>query len=260
MKCMVVMKKCFIFRLFLLLLLISCSSTSEKDPHSEFNKDMLELNLMLDKNILRPTSFIYKEATSDDFRNRASNFFENLKEPYYLVNYIVSFRAEKAFNSFFRFFVNSLFGFLGLFDVAEKMGIQKQITGYKDTLHYMGISAGNYLILPILGSNSTNYVIGEPISWLSDPLSYIIGFPYMIAKSLLDTINTRAQNSQAVDDILNGLMDTYSVTKNLYLQEYGENVNNSATDGFPEMECLDDFDEPKKDTDPIKAVNEYPVL
>lgn len=235
---MTVIKKKLIFLLFILLL--SSCATTEKDPHENFNRDMLELNIGIDKSVLKPIASGYKDVTSEGVRDSMTNFFDNFKEPYYFLNYLISFQPEKAASSLFRFVMNSTLGFLGFFDVARKTGLPKQTTDYKDTLQHIGVSPGNYFVLPILGSNSTNYVLGEPISWFADPMGYVIGLPYMALKALLSTINTRAETSQVMDDVINGPMDVYSITKNLYYQKYGEKKQTIKQN---EEFTFEDFDE-----------------
>ena len=94
---------------WLLLLLSACSDAPEKaDPHQEFNKDMLNFNLALDENIVHPVSDVYKEGTSDNARYAIGSFLNNLKEPYYMLNYIIAGNPEKAATlRFFMCFVDS---------------------------------------------------------------------------------------------------------------------------------------------------------
>lgn len=227
----------------LVLLLLSSCATTEEDPHENFNRDMLDLNVGIDKNLLRPAASGYRSVTSDGVRTSVTNFFDNFKEPYYLVNYMFSFQPREAMSSLFRFLINSTVGILGFFDVAERMGFSKHSTDYKDSLHYIGVSPGNYLMLPILGSNSTNYVVGEPISWFVDPMSYVIGFPYMTVKAVLSAVNTRADSSSVVDDIIDGPMDEYSVGKSLYYQRYSKKAPQAESEEFPEDdEFIDGFE------------------
>jgi phospholipid-binding lipoprotein MlaA len=205
------------------LFLVSCSQTFENsDPHEEFNRDMFELNVTLDKNILKPTAEGYQEITTEGVQKAVSNFLSNWKEPFYCLNYLARFEEEAAANSLFRFLINSIFGILGLFDIGEEMGLEKAETSHKDTLKKWEVPTGDYLVLPVFGSSSTRDAIAEPISWFADPVGYFIGFPYMLAKSILSMINERAENMELIDSTLSDSLDPYITVKSIYQQKYGE--------------------------------------
>jgi len=220
-------------KILLFLLLTACSATQDNpDPHKKFNQDMMEFNLCLDRNILRPTASGYKNSTPEGVRRFVSNFLSNLNEPLYCLNYILAAEGQYATNSFFRFFINSTVGLFGLFDVAEIIGINKEETSYRSTLKKWDIPTGDYLVLPILGSSFTRDAIAEPISWYADPMSYCIGFPYMFAKTVLSMINDRAENLETMDNFINNSMNIYSSAKSIYIQKYGN---------LPEEEDDDDI-------------------
>ncbi|MBR1734933.1 MAG: VacJ family lipoprotein [Alphaproteobacteria bacterium] len=210
-----------------LLFLSSCSENPEiEDPNIEFNRDMMNFNLAVDENILKPVSDVYKEGTSDTFRESVGNFLSNFKEPYYMLNYILAGDPEQAINSLFRFVTNTVFGALGFADIGNYVGLEKRETSYKETLTTLGVDTGNYLVLPIFGPSSTRDAFGEVASWFCDPVSYIIGFPYMFGKAILTTINDRAENSEMLDRNISESMDIYSVAKSLYFQKYGKKSKN----------------------------------
>lgn len=210
------------FKFIPLLLVSACMSTPENpDPHKCFNEAMLDVNLSLDKRILRPASRIYEDVTGEPVRLMFSNFLDNLKEPFYLVNYTIQVNSENMASSFFRFMINSTVGLFGFFDIAELMGVPKHSTGYKDTLHEIEVPHGDYIVLPILGFSSTRDVIAEPISWFADPVNYAIGWPLAISKAALQMIIDRHENSKTIDSIINESEDLYSKTRNMYLQRYG---------------------------------------
>ena len=219
---------------FLPLLLISaCASTPEDpDPHRCFNEAMLDVNLSLDVNVLKPVSHIYEGLTNEPARMMISNFLDNLKEPFYLVNYTLQVNGENMASSFFRFLINSTVGFLGFFDIAELMGVPKHSTGYKETLHKMEVPHGDYIVLPIFGFSSTRDTIAEPISWFADPVTYVIGWPWAISKAALQMVVDRHENSEMIDSTINESEDLYARTRSMYLQKYGNGEDvPSAEDG-----------------------------
>ena len=205
-----------------LLLITACASSPENpDPHKCFNKAMLEVNLSLDGNVLKPASHVYEDVTNEPVRMMFSNFLDNLKEPFYLINYAIQADGENMASSFFRFLINSTFGLLGLFDVAELLDVPKHSTGYKDTLHKMGVPHGDYIVLPVFGFSSTRDTIAEPISWFADPVSYFIGWPWAVSKAALQMVINRHENSELIDSTIRESEDLYSKTRSMYLQKYG---------------------------------------
>lgn len=205
-----------------LLLITACASSPENpDPHKCFNKAMFEVNLSLDENVLKPASHVYEDVTNEPVRMMFSNFLDNLKEPFYLINYTIQADGENMASSFFRFLINSTFGFLGLFDVAELLDVPKHSTGYKDTLYKMGVPHGDYIVLPVFGFSSTRDTIAEPISWFADPVSYFIGWPWTVSKAALQMVINRHENSELIDSTIRESEDLYSKTRSMYLQKYG---------------------------------------
>lgn len=220
--------------LVILVLLSGCTSDisnrpeEKDDPHKEFNKEMLEFNLLLDDNILHPASDIYKESVNDSLRCAVGCFLNNLKEPYYAVTYLLSGNFESSANSMFRFLVNSLFG-AGIGDVAEHIGLERADTNYKEALKELGVETGDYLVLPVIGSSSTRDAIGEVASWFYDPVGYFIGLPWMLGKAALGAVHDRSENSETIDYFMNQSMDIYSLMKSVYFQKYGVDSDNEES-------------------------------
>lgn len=227
--------------LLFLSLLTACTQEPEKvDPHAEFNRDMLTFNLAADEKVLRPAAIIYKEATHDGIRESISNALVNIKEPYFIVNYLAAGDLEYATNSLFRFVINSTIGLLGLFDVGSKIGLEKAETSYKETLHTLNVPTGDYIVLPIFGFSSTRDAIAEPISWFADPVGYVIGIPYMLLKAVLYEVSNRAENAESIDRVIKDSMDLYSSTKNMYFQKYGVNAHGQTKDEFADSPSPED--------------------
>ncbi len=211
----------------------ACSSTPENpDPLKPFNEDMLELNLTLDENILKPVSDTYKEITADPIQQGISNVLNNLSEPFYAVNYILTEDGEHLLNSIIRFTFNSTLGLFGLFDIAEAVDIPKSSISHKDTLKKWEVPTGDYVMLPVLGPSSARDTVAEPISWFMNPITYIIGWPWMVTKTIVQTINDRAQNGTLIDSEKKDSIGLYSTIKSMYFQKYGQQNDTTIDDAF----------------------------
>ena len=231
-------------RILSLLLIVGCSATPEDhDPHKEFNEGMLEFNLDLDRNVLKPVSTGYKEVVADPLQIMFSNFLDNIKEPFYLVNYTARGDGDNVVTSIFRFVINSTFGILGLFDVATELGLGKHSTGYKDTMKKLEVPHGDYIVLPIFGTSSTRDAIAEPVSWFADPANYFLGWPLSITKAVFQMIVDRAENSELIDDTINNSEDIYQTTRSMYLQKYGVGYDVPSEDEGPAPDFDDDDNE-----------------
>ncbi|MCR5224793.1 MAG: VacJ family lipoprotein [Alphaproteobacteria bacterium] len=228
------------FRWLTLCLLTACAATPDNpDPHRTFNENALEFNMDLDDYVLRPLASGYKAITPDVMQESVSNFLMNWKEPFYCVNYVVSLDAEHAANSVFRFVINTTFGILGLFDVAEQIGLEKAETSYKATLKKIEMPNGDYLVLPVFGSSSTRDAIAEPISWFADPVGYFIGFPYMLVKAIFGAVNDRASNMQLVNDMKKDKSTMYSAMKSVYFQKFVTGYSDNEEDDDEEEEIAE---------------------
>ena len=243
------MKKASLYTL-VALFLSSCSSSGRDDPYFKTNKAVTELNLSIDREVLQPAAHAYNKGVPSGVRSSLGNFLGNLEEPYYFVSYIVLFDATRASTALFRFAINSTVGILGLFDVAKHVGLKRESIEYKDTMHRMGISPGDYIVLPAAGPSSSNYIVGGAISLFANPLSYVIGFPYMIAAAIMRTVNDRADNYEAISSITGSNIDQYSVIKNIYDQKYNTKYdakkNDDDVSDLSDSPTPDDYDELEK--------------
>lgn len=148
------------------------------DPLEPFNRLMFKINNVLDKVFLVPISTAYKHIFPQFLQTGISNFTSNFFAPVATINFILQGDSEYATKTTFRFIINTFFGFLGMVDVASKMGLDKKPTSFGDTLKRWGAKPGPYLVLPILGSGSFRSGIGKIIQLPIDPIAQISLFNY----------------------------------------------------------------------------------
>lgn len=218
-------RNCFV-PIGIALSLAGCSSAPQNpDPYEEFNRDMMDFNIAVDQNVLKPVASGYEAITTEPIRRSVSDFLYNLNEPLRFVNYALQWDPEQMANTLFRFLLNSTIGFLGLFDVANELGLAKKDTAYKDTLKKWEMPTGDYLHLPVLASSSARDIIAEPVSWFADPVTYVIGWPWMLAKAAAGVVDDRLRNGKTRDDMIKNSTDPYPLTRDIYLRQYGEAPN-----------------------------------
>lgn len=126
-----------------------------RDPWEGFNRNMYKFNYEVDRFVLLPVVAGYETVVPRFARTGVSNFFANIREVRTLYNSILQAKGKKSLVTLGRFLTNSTIGIGGLFDPATAFGMRREHEDFDRTLETWGVSAGPYLVLPILGPNTT---------------------------------------------------------------------------------------------------------
>lgn len=143
------------------------------DPLEKWNRAMFTLNEGLDGWFINPvitSTFFFLPPLA---RAGVANVFWNLNEPATFFNCLFQKRFTEAGNTFARFVVNTIFGVLGLFDVASKIGIPYTSTNFNRTLRTWGATAGPYIVWPILGPLTLRDTVGVTVDFFLDPYNIV---------------------------------------------------------------------------------------
>ena len=116
------------------------------DPFEPLNRAIFSFNNVADRIVLEPIAKGYKKLPSP-VQSGINNFLSNLRAPLVVVNQILQGQSENAVQSSGRFIVNSTVGVFGLFDVAEKIGLEEKEEDYGQTLATWGVGDGFYICL-----------------------------------------------------------------------------------------------------------------
>ena len=143
------------------------------DPYEKVNRSIYKFNKVVNKFIIVPPIKIYSTIAPSLVKKGISSFIDNLKEPLNTLYGILQLKPKVAFDSFFRFFINSTFGMLGMFDVAELAGLKKENISFADVLRYYGAKEGPYIMLPLLGPSTVRCSFGLVIDVAANPLNMI---------------------------------------------------------------------------------------
>jgi len=145
----------------LTLLLAACASTSTPpdqrhpdDPWEPFNRSVYGFNRGVDRAIVRPIAKGYTALTPKPAQRGIRNFFRNLASPIVMANLLLQGRPGDFEDEFQRFFVNSVYGIGGLFDVASAGGIEDHDADFGQTLATWGWHDSRFLMLPMLGPST----------------------------------------------------------------------------------------------------------
>ena len=190
----------------------------------------------MDKVIFEPVAKAYRVLPSP-VRTGTSNVLVNLSSLITIPNNILQGDFKKAGINTGRFVVNTTVGIIGIFDVAEKIGFPEyEKEDYGQTLGTMGVGAGCYLVLPVLGPSTVRDTAGSFINVLGgDPWynasthgnnEYLSDSEYT-ATRVLSGVDFRAKNIDSFENLEKNSMDFYASVRSLYLQDRQQKIANS---------------------------------
>jgi phospholipid-binding lipoprotein MlaA len=202
------------------------------DPLEPLNRQILDINLLLDRILLKPVTKVYIAVMPEEGRDALKRALDNMKEPVVVINNMLQGEPERAGISVGRFTVNSTLGVAGLLDVAKKWGLEKETGDFGQTLFVWGLPEGPYLILPILGPSNPRDAIGMGVDAYSDPFSFLATVKGLdeiqIARFVLDGIDQRARVIDILDDLQKNSLDFYAQLRSLTQQRRAAELRRGA--------------------------------
>lgn len=198
------------------------------DPYESFNRTMLDFNLAVDKAVLRPVAFVYKEGVPDPLRTNVHNFLENLRGPVILANDLMQGEMDRAGTTLLRFAMNSTIGVFGINDFATEAGIEKHDEDFGQTLAIWQVDSGPYLVLPIFGPSNPRDATGLVVDTLLDPITWLVPREYQIGRAVAAAVDRRARRYEEINDLEENSLDFYSAVKSLYRQRREDEIRNGS--------------------------------
>jgi phospholipid-binding lipoprotein MlaA len=123
------------------------------DPLEGLNRFTYRFNARFDEGVFLPVANGYRRVPGP-IRAGVHNFFRNLSEVTSTINYGLQWRLGNGARSLGRFVINSTIGIGGLIDVATKLKLSNEQTGFSATLSTWGVHPGPYLVIPLLGPST----------------------------------------------------------------------------------------------------------
>ena len=215
---------------FLLLAAGGCATTeANKDPWEGLNRKTFAFNDAVDKAVLKPVAQGYQKITPAPVRAGVNNFFNNVEDIGVSINQILQGKMTEGINDAGRVVVNTLFGVLGLWDVATPLGLEKHYEDFGQTLGWWGIESGPYFVIPFLGPSTMR----DAPARFADPEWYFAKHidPERAYWALwtLDKVRGRANLLQAESVLDAAALDRYSFIRDAWLQRR----RNQVYDGNP---------------------------
>ena len=211
-----------------------------QDPWEGMNRSIHSFNDSFDRNVAQPVARGYQRFTHNAVDEAITNFFSNLDDVMVFVNDLLQLKPQAAATDLARVGINTTIGLFGLFDVATKMGLEKNDEDFGQTLGYWGVGSGPYLVLPFLGPSTLRDGFGRLIDYVADPDLERAYDPYLLTYSsnlewgllLLYGIDTRADLLYATNLLEQSGTDPYVFMRETYLQKR----QHAVYDGQPPME------------------------
>jgi len=196
---------------------IVLSEEAERNDRLEnLNRTAFVINETLDNVFLKPAAKTYKAAVPDPLEKGILNVFSNLNEITNVFNDLLQGKFAQAGNDSGRFLINTTVGVGGLFDVAQRAGLDKsEGEDFGQTLAVWGVGSGPYLMLPLVGPSTLRDAPSKFIDSFANPLGYMDHVATRNSMRGLDLLAMRA-DLLALDDVISG--DRYLFVRDVYLQ------------------------------------------
>lgn len=220
------------------------------DPIEPMNRYFHDVNQAVDALALRPISHIYRDAVPDGVRESVSNFLTNLSQPIYFINNIAQGDLNGAGDNMGAFFTNTLLGFGGLFDIAQ-LDTDKEDLG--QTFAVWGIGEGPYLVLPVLGPNTSREAVGIVGEHFIDPANLVARNHdidnFGLIRGGARAIDFRSKSLDSLDEIEKNSIDFYAAIRSLYRQNRKNLIldGSTANTPLPDISFEQDDDKPRLD-------------
>ena len=200
------------------------------DPLESINRAIFSFNNVADKIVLEPVAKGYRKLPSP-IQSGLSNFLSNLRTPLVVVNQFLQGQSENAIQSTGRFIVNSTVGVFGLFDVADKVGLEEKEEDFGQTLATWGIGDGFYIVLPLFGPSNIRDTTGMVITMLTDPVNaYAVreGEAWLVPmRTATNAVDQRSKIIDEVNALRNNSVDYYAAVRSSYYQNRKAAIDNT---------------------------------
>lgn len=235
-------------------------ATDPRDPWEGTNRQIFDFNLALDDAAIRPAAQAYRDTLPDGMRTAIRNFLSNLNEPVVLANNILQFRFLDAGHTLMRFYINTVGGGLGFFDIATPNGLVRRSGDFGQTLHAWGVPDGPFLMLPVMGPTVIRDAIGDGVDAVANPIGLLTGSVFStatahiigVSRGAMSGVDLRAENIETLDALRGDSLDFYARLRSVTRQRRDAELGRAGGSG--EAETIVPLDDPGADTAGAAAV------
>jgi phospholipid-binding lipoprotein MlaA len=223
-------------------MLAGCAAPAKRvasDPLEPLNRAVYRFNDVADRYAVKPVAKVYDTVIPRIVQRGVHNFFSNLDDVGVVVNDLLQGRLNNFGHDSVRLVANSVFGVLGIVDVASMRGIEKRSEDFGQTLAVWGVPPGPYLVLPFLGPSTLRDGPAKFADSFIDPVWQIANVPERNVAVGLRLVDVRASLLPAERLLEQASVDRYSFLRDAYLQRR----LNLIYDGNPPR-AKDDLEDP----------------
>jgi phospholipid-binding lipoprotein MlaA len=193
------------------------------DPIEPLNRRTLDVNMGIDRWFLDPITRAYAFVVPSPARQAVRRLLINLQSPAVFANDVLQLAPIDATVTLTRFAVNSSIGLGGLFDPADRMGLEGHHTDFGQTMALYGVPSGPYLVLPVLGPTTARDGSGYVVDFLFEPTTYILpGLTLFVYASIHEGsagLATREASADALRALEASSVDFYAALRSAYYQD-----------------------------------------
>ena len=225
-------RKARLLPLMAMIVVAACSSvpeterTDQRDPYEASNRNAFGFNMAVDTHLLEPAASSYRKLMPMAGRRAIDNHVDWTGLPATTFNSTLQGRAENAGLSAIHFTINSLT--LGLIDLTENPKAVKE-QDFGQTLASFDVPEGNYLMVPLLGPNTSRSLTGRIVDGVTNPMSFLkAGSSIGTMQSLRTPVAVVAQRAnlfEPLNDVKYNSLDPYARTRSLYYQGRAGRIN-----------------------------------
>lgn len=220
-----------------LLLIEGCASApggNPRDPWEPFNRRVSAFNENLDDAVVRPAAKAYQHVLPQLVRTGVTNFFGNISDVWSVVNNALQLKPKETAEMIVRVGVNTVFGVVGLVDLATEMKLDRYREDFGQTLGYWGVSTGPYVVLPVLGPSTLRDALALPVDARGDLVNATSDTTSRVSLHVLRGVDIRAGLFGAGNFLDNAALDRYSFIRDAYLQRRRGQIGLPDTTSEPE--------------------------
>lgn len=223
--------------IFLTICISTQNANSTEECFEGTSRAIFKFNMALDDAIIEPLAKGYSKLPSP-VKSGASNFTSNIGVLLSIPNNILQGNFQQLGHSVASFALNTSVGIFGIFNPAEKIGLNPHKEDVGQTLGAYGIGSGCYFVLPIFGPTTVRDSIGLLADTYIDPFAHVTirekellsssgnALDYYSVKAT-SVIDFRADNDKNFESLEKNSLDLYSSMKSIYLQDRENKIKNS---------------------------------
>ena len=213
-----------------------------RDPWEPVNRQVHAFNMAADRAVVRPVARGYERVTPQPVRTGVRNFFTNLRSPVVIINLLLQGQPGESLEHFERFFINSVYGLGGFFDLASKGDMPAHEADLGMTLAHWGWDESRFIMLPFLGPSTLRDGIGFYGDSFVNPIWERARAESAYGLLALNIVQIRA-GLLPLDPQLDAAFDSYIFLRDGYLQRRQFQLQGEAA-ALPDYDdFLDDWDD-----------------